>query len=138
MAITHKDVLAANRRAAIMKATTPAVVAAHYNPKAKRIVMRMSSGIEVMFNPQDVQGLDTATPAQLKEIEITPSGFALFFPALEEGVNVPNLLEGTMGSAKWMAARLGARGGKSRSLPKRAAARANGSLGGRPRKVSAR
>jgi hypothetical protein len=37
-----------------------------------------------------------------------------------------------------MAARLGVKGGKSRSLPKRAAARANGALGGRPRKSAAR
>ena len=87
-----------------------------------------------MFNPTDVQGLEDATPSQLAEIEITPSGFGLYFPKLDEGIDVPNLLEGTTGSRNWMAARLGAQGGKSRSAPKRTAARANGALGGRPRK----
>jgi len=37
-----------------------------------------------------------------------------------------------------MASRLGAAGGKVSSAPKRAAARANGKLGGRPRKSVAR
>lgn len=110
----------------------------YYNRRAKRVVISLSTGIEVMFNPADVQGLENARPSQLEEIEITPSGFGLFFPELDEGINVLNLLEGTMGSRKWMAARLGAAGGRSRSLPKRTAARANGALGGRPRKSAAR
>jgi len=44
------------------------------------------------------------------------------------------LLEGLLGSKRWMASRLGQMGGVSRSPAKRAAARANGKLGGRPRK----
>jgi hypothetical protein len=54
------------------------------------------------------------------------SGFGLFFPDLDEGFNVLSLLIGALGSRKWMAARLGAAGGKSRSKPKRVAARASG------------
>ena len=136
--ITAEQVRVANRRMKEMQATTPMAVAAHYNKKAHRVIISLSTKIEVMFNPDDVQGLEAATPTQLSEIEITPSGFALYFPRLDEGINVPNLLEGTMGSRKWMAARLGAQGGKARSLAKRTAARANGALGGRPRKSAAR
>jgi hypothetical protein len=121
-----------------MRANNPITTAVYYNRRAKRVVISLSTGIEVMFNPADVQGLENARPSQLEEIEITPSGFGLFFPELDEGINVLNLLEGTMGSRKWMAARLGAAGGRSRSLPKRTAARANGALGGRPRKSAAR
>jgi hypothetical protein len=43
-----------------------------------------------------------------------------------------------MGSRKWMAARLGAEGGKARTQAKRTVARANGSLGGRPRNAVTR
>jgi Protein of unknown function (DUF2442) len=136
--VSHKEFLAATRRAKRKQATIPMVVAAHYNKKANRIVISLSTKVEVMFNPSDVQGLENATPSQLKEIEITPSGFGLYFPALDDGINVPNLLEGTMGSRSWMAARLGAQGGKARSLAKRTAARANGALGGRPRKSATR
>lgn len=138
MGISHKEFLEATRRGKEMRANNPIATAAYYNRRAKRVVISLSTGIEVMFNPSDVQGLENARPSQLEEIEITPSGFGLYFPELDEGINVLNLLEGTMGSRKWMAARLGAAGGRSRSLPKRTAARANGALGGRPRKSAAR
>jgi hypothetical protein len=84
-----------------------------------------------------VQGLEDASPAQLSQIEITPSGFGLHFPKLDADLYVPSLLEGTLGSRKWMAARLGAQGGKARTKAKATAARANGALGGRPRKSMA-
>ena len=138
MPISRKEFLEAARRAKEMQANNPRAVAAHYNRKARRVVISLSTKVEVMFNPSDVEGLESARPSQLEEIEITPSGFGLYFPALDEGLNVLNLLEGTLGSRRWMAARLGAQGGRSRSLPKRTAARANGALGGRPRKSAAR
>jgi hypothetical protein len=132
------DFLAATRRGKEAQAANPMATAAYYNRKAQRVVVSLSTKIEVMFNPSDVQGLENAKPSQLEEIEITPSGFGLYFPQLDEGVNIPNLLEGIMGSRKWMAARLGAVGGKARSKAKVSAARANGALGGRPRKSAAR
>jgi hypothetical protein len=48
---------------------------------------------------------------------------------------VPGLLEGFLGSKAWMASRLGRMGGRSQSKGKQAASRANGKLGGRPRKT---
>ena len=44
------------------------------------------------------------------------------------------LLEGFLGSRRWMAAEMGQRGGKATTEAKAAAARENGKLGGRPRK----
>jgi hypothetical protein len=133
---SHQEFIAANRRAKEMQANNPMAIAVRYNKKANRVVISLSTKIEVMFNPADVQGLEHAQPSQLQEIEITPSGFGLYFPELDEGINVLNLLEGFLGSRKWMAARLGAAGGSSRSKPKATAARANGALGGRPRKLA--
>ena len=132
--ISHREFLAANRRAKEMQANNPRVTAVYYNKRANRVVISLSSRVEVMFNPADVQGLEDAKPSQLEEIEITPSGFGLHFPQLDADINVLNLLEGFLGSRKWMAARLGAQGGKARSKAKASAARANGALGGRPRK----
>ena len=88
--ISHKEFLAATRRAKRKQATTPMAVAVYYNKKVNRVVISLNTKVEVMFNPSDVQGLDQATPAQLEEIEITPSGFGLYFPKLDEGINVPN------------------------------------------------
>jgi hypothetical protein len=120
-----------------LKASTPAATEAHYDRKTKSVIVKLSTGIGIFFSPQDAQGLEDATPSQLSEIEIAASGFGLHWPKLDADIYVPALLEGSLGSRKWMAARLGAQGGKARSLAKRTAARANGALGGRPRKSPA-
>jgi hypothetical protein len=44
------------------------------------------------------------------------------------------LLRGVYGNKKWMA-QIGRRGGSARSAAKKAAARANGAKGGRPRRT---
>jgi hypothetical protein len=134
MAITRQEFKEANARAKALQASTPAATSAYYDRKSRNIIVKLSTGIGIFFSPQDAQGLEEGTPAQLSEIEITPSGFGLHFPKLDADLYVPSLLEGILGSRKWMAARLGAAGGASRSKPKAAAARANGALGGRPRK----
>jgi hypothetical protein len=100
------------------------------------VVVELSSKLTLSFSPCDAQGLKGATSSQLEDIEITPSGFGLHFPKLDADLYVPGLLEGFLGSKKWMASRLGQVGGRSRSRPKKAASRANGRLGGRPKKAA--
>jgi Protein of unknown function (DUF2442) len=134
MPITKQEFDEANARTKALKASTAAAVAARYDRKTKKIIVNLSTGIGLFFSPQDAQGLEDAAAAQLSEIEINSSGFGLHWPQLDADIYVPALLEGSLGSRKWMAARLGAQGGKARSLAKRTAARANGALGGRPRK----
>ena len=138
MPITKQEFEEANARMKALKASTPAAIAAHYDRKTKNLIVKLSSGMGIFFSPKDAQGLEDATPAQLSEIEINSSGFGLHWPQLDADIYVPALLEGSLGSRKWMAARLGAQGGKARSLAKRTAARANGALGGRPRKSATR
>jgi hypothetical protein len=113
----------------------PKAVSAHYDRKNGHIVIGLSSKLILSFSPHDVQGLENAKPSQLDEIEITPSGFGIHFPKLDADLYVPGLLDGFLGSKKWMASRLGRVGGQSRSRAKKAASRANGRLGGRPRKT---
>ena len=138
MPITKREFVEASARTKALKASTPAAVAAYYDRKTKNLIVKLSSGMGIFFSPKDAQGLEDATPAQLSEIEINSSGFGLHFPKLDADIYVPALLEGSLGSRKWMAARLGAQGGKARSVAKRTAARANGALGGRPRKSATR
>ena len=138
MTITSQEFKQANARAKALKASTPAATSARFDRKSGNIIVTLSSGVGIFFSPKDAQGLEDGTPAQLSQIEITPSGFGLHFPKLDADLYVPAILEGFLGSRKWMAARLGAAGGSVRSKPKAAAARANGSLGGRPRKLAAR
>jgi len=126
----------ANRRGERVRASVPKAIAAHYDRASGRVVIHLSSGLDVSFSPRDAQGLENAKPSQLDEIEISPSGLGIHFPKLDADLYLPGLLEGFFGSRRWMASRLGQAGGKSRTAAKRAAARANGRMGGRPKKAA--
>jgi hypothetical protein len=128
------EIKAANKRAAARRAKTPTAVGARYDRRIGRLVIDLSTGLSISFNPHEAQGLEEAKPEQLAKIEISPSGFGLHFPALDADIYLPGLLEGFLGSQKWMASQLGKRGGQSTSEAKSAASRANGRRGGRPKK----
>ena len=134
MANEQSSVKAANARAAARLATSPTAVAARYDRRVGRIVVALSSGLEIAFKPHDAQGLEAARPAQLAVIEISPSGLGLHFPELDADLYLPALLAGFLGSRKWMASAMGKAGGQATTQQKATAARANGLLGGRPRK----
>lgn len=137
MALTDDEFERANTRAQARKAKHPAAVSAHFDKARGKVVVILANDVEFAFPPSAAQGLENATPAQLRDIEISAAGTGLHFPKLDADLYVPGLLEGVMGSRKWAAARLGAKGGSARSPDKRAASRENGKLGGRPRKASA-
>jgi uncharacterized protein DUF2442 len=128
---------AAKQSAARLQAAYPKAVTARYDRKSRRVVIQLSSKLQLSFSPRDAQGLESAHPSQLEEITISPSGFGIHFPRLDADLYLPALLEGFLGSRKWMAARLGQAGGRSISRIKRAASRRNGKLGGRPRRARA-
>ena len=118
-----------------MQAEVPRAVSARYDRGLGRVVIELSNRLMVAFAPGDAQGLERATEEDLEPIEISPSGFGLHFPKLDADLYLPALLEGFLGSRQWTASRMGAAGGQSRSRAKRSAAKKNGRLGGRPRKM---
>src|SRR5260370_8910865 len=132
----HDNFELANKHAKDQQAAIRRAVSARYDRKNGRIVIHLSSNVDLSFSPHDAQGLEKAKPSQLEEIEISPSGFGIHFPKLDADLYLPAILEGFLGSKKWMASRLGQMGGRSKSAAKRTASRANGKLGGRPRKAS--
>lgn len=135
MAVREDEFEAANARAVARLAKTPKAVSARYDRRIGRVVIELSTGLGLAFKPHDAQGLETATPGDLAQIEISPSGLGLHIPALDADLYLPALLEGFLGSRKWMAATMGKVGGQTSTEAKAAAARANGKLGGRPKKT---
>ena len=115
----------------------PRVESAHYDAGRDRVIVRLTTGIEIGFTPRDAEGLTHASRDDLAEIKIEAFGLGIHFPRLDADLYVPALLEGVLGSRRWMAARLGAAGGRVRSNAKAAASRNNGRRGGRPRKAAA-
>ncbi len=124
----------AARRRGDARLQGPRAVAARYDAGRGRVVIALSTGVELGLAPRDVEGLAGASADDLRAVEIDSQGLGLHFPKLGADLYVPALLEGVLGSRRWMAARLGAAGGQARSLAKATAARENGRLGGRPRK----
>jgi hypothetical protein len=113
----------------------PRAESAYYDADRNRIIVRLTTGGEIGSAPSDVEGLQHASSEDLKSVEVEAFGLSLHFPALDVDLYVPALLEGVFGSKRWMAAQLGAAGGRARSPAKAAASRANGKRGGRPRKA---
>jgi hypothetical protein len=135
MKVSKYEFDAANARAAARLRNTPCAASVHYERKRDRVVIRLATGIEVAFRPRDAQGLERAKPDQLDRIEISPSGLGIHFPKVDADIYLPALLEGFLGSKRWLAAEHGKIGGRVSTKAKAAAARRNGKLGGRPRKV---
>jgi hypothetical protein len=129
--------IATNRARAAKRGTRrrqkePHALAARYDEKSGRIVVDLANGAQFAFPPEMAQGLAGAKKSALKVIVVSPTGTGLQWPQLDADLTVPGLLAGMFGSKMWMR-ELASRGGKSVSVKKAAAARANGAKGGRPR-----
>ncbi len=135
MEVSKDAFTGANRRAAERLRNTPIATNARYDRSTDRVVIGLSSGIELAFRPRHAQGLEHAKPPQLAKIEITSSGLGIHFPRLDADIYLPALLEGFLGTRRWIAAQMGKLGGKASTKAKSAAARRNGKLGGRPKKT---
>ncbi len=134
--ITPKEFREAQMRGAA-RLRGPLAESAHYDAGRGRLIVRLTSGVEISFPPALAEGLEHATAADLVVIEVDACGLGVHIPALDADLYVPALLEGILGSEGWMAARMGAKGGRVRSAAKTAAVRENGRKGGRPKKVAA-
>lgn len=133
MAVSEAEFEQAKKRA-LVERTAGYVRAARYNRRRGCVIVQLSTGVEVAFPATLAEGLADASPEELAEIEISPTGLGLHWPRLDADLYVPALLQGVFGSRSWMASHMGAAGGRSRSLAKAAAARENGRKGGRPRR----
>jgi hypothetical protein len=135
MAFTEQEFAQAEARAQARREAGYAV-AARYDKRTSRVVVKLNTDVQISFPTRIAQGLADASADDLSVIEITPAGMGLHWPRLDADLYVPSLMAGRLGSRQWMAAQLGAAGGKARSPAKAISSRANGSLGGRPRKVA--
>ena len=131
MTISDIDVEQANARMRRLQQTA-SVEAVSYRRATKRVVIELITGIQLSIPVDRIEGLADAAPKALHEMEISPSRLGIHWPQLDVDLYVPGVLQGNLGSRKWMASHLGKAGGASTSEAKRAAARENGRLGGRP------
>ncbi|MFM0566929.1 DUF2442 domain-containing protein [Paraburkholderia caledonica] len=100
MVITEEQVTAAEARMKKRVSQTPVARKAFFFQG--NVVLVLSNGERFSFRPEQAQGLENARPDDLREIEISPLGDGLHFPALDADLSVPSLLRGVFGSKSWM------------------------------------
>lgn len=93
---------AAVRRGRSQMKRLPRAVSARYDARLNRVLVALTNRLELAIAPETVQILQDATAVQLASVEVTAPGFELFFPALDDGLWLPTLLEGTFGTQRWM------------------------------------
>lgn len=69
-------------------------ISAQYDSASGHIVVLLSTGMALSFDPRLAAGLEHAQPIDLLQIEVSPSGAGIHFPALDADLYVPSLLAG--------------------------------------------
>jgi Protein of unknown function (DUF2442) len=79
-----------------------AAIAARYDHRIGQVMIKLRCGLFLAFRPRDVQGLEAAKKPDLKDIEISPCGLGIHFPAIDADIHIPSLLQGHLGSQQWL------------------------------------
>ena len=129
--LTDAQIDVALERGRTTRQLEPRAAAARYDRQLGRVVVELNNGCTFAFPPRLAQGLETATEEQLAQIELLGAGSGLHWEALDADLSIAGLLAGLFGTRAYMAQHAG----HATSSAKAAAARANGTKGGRPRKA---
>lgn len=90
--ITAGDLDAANATAEITGERFSAARAACYDDENGRVELELENGLQLSFRPNGVPGLEGASPEDLREMVVSPSGLRLHFPRIDADVYLPALL----------------------------------------------
>jgi len=131
--LTDAAIDAALERGRLLDAKEPRAARASFESRTGRVTVDLTNGCAFSFPARLVQGLETASDQDLAAVEILPQGRGLHWEGMDVDVSLHGLLNGIFGTRTYMARHAG----KTTSPAKAAAARANGTKGGRPRKKAA-
>ncbi|MDQ2665836.1 MAG: DUF2442 domain-containing protein [Gemmatimonadota bacterium] len=126
----RSQIPAARTRATAEREAGLRAEAARYDRKTGRIVLELINGYVLGIPVSTLPALRNATHAQLAAVELSATGSAIRFPALDADYSVPGLV------LALTAREVGRRGSQVRSNAKSLAAKLNGAKGGRPRTVA--
>jgi hypothetical protein len=123
---TEEDFAAITRRTSERMKRQLLAVAARYDRRGGRVMITLNNGAVVGFPLASLPGLEGATPEDLRQIAVEGGGYGLRVACLDADISVPQLLADQLGSTVM-----------KRTVVRASASRANGRLGGRPRKSRA-
>ncbi len=101
-------------------------VGARYDRRSERVMITLNNGTVIGFLRSALPGLEHATPDDLRKIEVEGGGYGLHVASLDADISIPQLLADQLGSTVMR-----------RAVARANASKANGRLGGRPRKPKA-
>ena len=131
---SDSQIEAAEARGRALLASEPRALTARYDAASGRIEVELADGCSFAFPARRIEELETASDAEIAGVEIAGAGFGLHWPARDADVTLRGLMNGVFGTRAWMS-ELARRAGRTTSPANAAAARANGTKGGRPRKA---
>lgn len=126
-----KEAIAAGRRRRAMERRAAEV---RYDSDRDAIEIELIDGAAVRLPRTMVEEFRGVAPEDMAAVRVSPAGYGIRLDKHDINISVHGLI-GALATAGGMAAALGQRGGAVRSEAKRLSARANGTKGGRPRKI---
>jgi hypothetical protein len=126
--LTDAQIDAALERGITARLHEPRAAAVRYDGRTQRVIVDLTNGCTFAFPPKLAQGLEVATDEQLSQVEVLGAGSGLHWETLDTDLSIPDLLAGLFGTKAYLAQQAG----RAKSPAKAAAARANGTKGGRP------
>lgn len=123
---TEQEFAAVTRRTAQKMKRLLLAVSARYDRRAERVMITLNNGAMVGFPLSVLPGLENAKPEDLSKIEVEGGGYGIHVESLDADISIPALLADQLGSTAM-----------TRAMARANASKANGKLGGRPRKQQA-
>jgi hypothetical protein len=112
-----------------------------YQRTKNRYQVNLSNGVDIAFPPRLIEGLAGRSARELGDVHILSDGDTIEWEQLDLHLSLSALMAGCFGNTAWnekVAAMLrkeaASRAGQGKSERKSASSKANGALGGRPRK----
>lgn len=102
--ISDAEIEAANARGREEFETKPHAKSARFDRGSGLMTLELFNGCSFTFPPRQLQGMQTATDAQLEDFELSGIGFGLHWEALDADFTVPGLLAGNFGTQSFMEA----------------------------------
>lgn len=112
----------------------PRATAVSYDPSRAIVLVHLRTGFTFGFPPERIPGLEKATPKELNNVRISPSGDGLHWGDLDVDASLTGLMADALNLREWAPRIMG----QVRSEAKAKAARKNGLKGGRPRSSTKR
>jgi hypothetical protein len=81
----------------------PRIVEAIYHRNLDLFELKISDGRRLVFPRENLQALAGSTPEQAADFNTGLYGSHIWWPQLDEGHYLANMLEGRTGNEKWMA-----------------------------------